>query len=355
MLFFGTVYTIKINTLQGRSLLLLGGEIKDIEPLLPASGLFIITDSNVKSLYGSIFPPGVVLTVEPGEHSKTLAKAEELCQRLLEAGADRSSFILGFGGGVVCDLAGLVASIYMRGVRHGFVSTSLLSQVDASTGGKTAVNLGDYKNIIGTFKQPEFVLCDHRMLSTLPDEELQSGLGELIKHAVIRDRNLFFDISASMDKVYQRDPVILGDLIRRAVSIKASVVRRDPLEKGPRRVLNFGHTFGHALETYYRIPHGVAVTKGMLLAAELSVWTGEMPHSELRMLEVIIEKTGMLTDLDLPPDIIGMISHDKKAEAGSLNIILLRSVGQAVVRRLPLNEISAFVSLYRDGSKGNKR
>ncbi|MDF1558794.1 MAG: 3-dehydroquinate synthase [Bacteroidales bacterium] len=345
---------IKLNTPLGRSLLLLGGEMKDIEPLLPVSGLFVITDSNVRSLYGNIFPSGMVLTVEPGEQSKTLARAEELCKRLLEAGADRSSFILGFGGGVICDLAGLTASIYMRGVRHGFVSTSLLSQVDASTGGKTAVNLGDYKNIIGTFKQPEFVLCDHRMLSTLPEEELQSGLGELIKHAVIRDRNLFFDIAASMEKVYERDPVILGDLIRRAVRIKASIVRRDPLESGPRRVLNFGHTFGHVLETYYRIPHGVAVTKGMLLAAELSVWTGEMPHSEMKMLEEVIEKTGMLPDLELPDNIIGMMSHDKKAEAGSLNMILLRSVGRAVVRRLPLNEIAAFVGFYREGKEENK-
>jgi 3-dehydroquinate synthase len=336
------------------SVLLLGGGMKDIEPLLPAKGLFIITDTNVHRLYAGIFPPGVVLTVEPGEQSKTLGQAGELCGRLLKAGADRSSFILGFGGGVVCDLAGMTASIYMRGVRHAFVSTSLLSQVDASTGGKTAVNLGDYKNIIGTFKQPEFVLCDHRMLSTLPEEELQSGLGELIKHAVIRDRNLFFDISASMTKVFERDPVILGDLIERAVRIKASVVRRDPLEKGPRRILNFGHTFGHVLETWHRIPHGVAVTKGMLLAAELSVWTGDMPHSELRMLESLIEETGMLPELELPANIVGMISHDKKAEEGSINMVLLRAVGRAVVKRVPLRDISAFVSFYSEGRKANR-
>lgn len=328
--------------------------MKDIATLLPATGLFIITDSNVQGLYGRIFPPGVVLTVEPGEESKKLGKAEELCFRLLEAGADRSSFILGFGGGVVCDLAGLTASIYMRGVRHGFVSTSLLSQVDASTGGKTAVNLGIYKNIIGTFKQPEFVLCDHRMLSTLPEEEFQSGLGELIKQAVIRDRNLFFDISASMTRVFERDPVILGDLIERAVRIKASVVKRDPFERGLRRVLNFGHTFGHVLETHYRIPHGVAVTKGMLLAAELSVWKGDMPQSELRMLEMLIEKTGMLPELELPPNIVGMMSHDKKAEDDSIHMVLLRSVGRAVVRRVPMNELSAFVSFYRDDRKENR-
>ena len=139
----------------------------------------------------------MVLETEPGEKSKTLAVAGDLCRRLLEAGADRSSFILGFGGGVVCDIAGLVASVYMRGVRHAFVSTTLLSQVDASIGGKTGVNLGDYKNIIGTFRQPEFVLCDHSMLSTLPEEEFRSGMGELINMPSYSDRNLFFDIAAS--------------------------------------------------------------------------------------------------------------------------------------------------------------
>ncbi len=215
---------------------------------------------------------GGVLTVQPGEESKTLTVIGDLCTRLLEAGADRSAFILGFGGGVVCDIAGMVASVYMRGVRHGFVSTTLLSQVDASTGGKTGVNLGAYKNIIGTFRQPEFVLCDHRLLSTLPDDEFQSGVGELIKNAIIRDRDLFFDISSSLDRIYDRDPLMLEDLIYRAVKIKAGIVRHDPLEKGMRRLLNFGHTFGHVLETAYHLPHGIAVMEGMLIASRLSVW-----------------------------------------------------------------------------------
>jgi 3-dehydroquinate synthase len=157
-----------------------------------------------------------------------------------------------------------------------------------------------------------------------------------------------------LPKVFERDPVILGDLIERAVRIKASVVRRDPLEKGPRRILNFGHTFGHVLETWHRIPHGVAVTKGMLLAAELSVWSGDMPHSELRMLESLIEETGMLPELELPPDIVGMMSHDKKAEEGSVNMVLLRAVGRAFVKRVPLRDISAFISYYSEDRKAKR-
>ncbi|MRR19575.1 3-dehydroquinate synthase [bacterium] len=339
---------IRINTVQDKSLLIMAGDINDIRSMLPGKGLFIITDTNVRRIYGSGFPDGEVLETEPGEKSKTLAVAEDLCRRLLKAGADRSSFILGFGGGVVCDLTGLVASVYMRGVRHGFVSTTLLSQVDASIGGKTGVNLGDFKNIIGTFKQPEFVLCDHRMLSTLPEEEFRSGLGELIKHAVIRDRNLFFDITAALDSLLERDPSVLGDFIARAVKIKAAVVRRDPLEQGIRRILNFGHSFGHVLETFYRIPHGVAVSEGMLIAAELSVWAGEMPHAELRMLEVALAEAGMKSDHELPANVVSLISKDKKSVSGSLNVVLLRSVGKAVVRKIPLTELEAFVNYYRE-------
>jgi 3-dehydroquinate synthase len=346
MLIFASMQSITINTAEGKSHIIMGGSMDDIEDLLPGSGLFIITDTNVRRLYGDLFPAGVVLEIAPGEKSKTLGVAGDLCRQLLDAGADRSSFILGFGGGVVCDVTGLVASLYMRGVRHAFVSTTLLSQVDASIGGKTGVNLGTYKNIIGTFRQPEFVLCDHKMLSTLPQEELQSGTGELLKHGIIRDRNLFFDITASMEAVLKSDPVILGDLIARAVKIKAAVVRHDLLEKGPRRILNFGHTFGHVIETHYGIPHGVAVAQGMLIAAELSVWKGEMPQAELSMLKVALAESGMKINYEFPADVVSLISRDKKSNTGKINFVLLQSVGKTVIRRLSLTEIDAFVNYY---------
>ena len=345
---------IKITTAEGSSLIIMGGSLDDISAMLPRSGLFIITDTNVKRLYGAGFPAGVVLEIDPGEKSKTLEVIGDLCRRLLEAGADRSSFILGFGGGVVCDMTGLVASLYMRGVRHAFVSTTLLSQVDASIGGKTGVNLGQYKNIIGTFKQPEFVLCDHKMLSTLPEVELQSGMGELLKHGVIRDRNLFFDITASMERLFERDTKVMGDLIVRAARIKAAVVRHDPFEMGLRRKLNFGHTFGHILETHNGIPHGVAVIQGMLIAAELSVWVGEMPHSELKILEVTIAESGIRSDYELPANAVSLISRDKKSETGSVKIVLLQTVGKTVVRRLSLTVIEAFINYYRESREKYK-
>ncbi|MDX9730055.1 MAG: 3-dehydroquinate synthase family protein [Bacteroidales bacterium] len=339
---------LRINSAGERSLLLMGGTMDDIRGLLPQKGLFIITDTNVSRLWGHLFPPGEVLVIEAGEKSKTLETAGDLCRRMLLAGADRSSFILGFGGGVVCDVAGLTASLFMRGVRHAFVSTSLLSQVDASIGGKTGVNLGDYKNIIGTFRHPEFVLCDYAMLSTLPETEFRSGLGEVYKHAAIRDRNLFLDLAASSEGLAARDPGAMGDIILRAVKIKAAIVRRDPLEHGIRKVLNFGHTFGHVLETQYSLPHGIAVAQGMILAAELSVWKGEMQHSELRILQSALEKAGLLPEMLLPANIVTRIARDKKGESGSVNFVLLRSVGRAIIRKLPLTEIQGFVNYFID-------
>ncbi len=345
---------IRINSPGGNSLILLGGTVDDIINLLPQRGLFIITDRNVEKLYGRQFPPGEVIAIEAGEKSKTLRVVEDICRKMLEAGADRSSFILGFGGGVVCDIAGMVASVYMRGVRHAFVSTTLLSQVDASIGGKTGVNLGEYKNTIGTFRQPEFVLCDHAMLATLPEAEVRSGMGELFKHAVIRDRNLFFDISASAGQIMAGDPAVTGDLVFRAAKIKAGVVRRDPLEKGLRRILNFGHTFGHIIETHYGIPHGVAVARGMTIAAELSVRRGEMDNSELRLLQEALEKAGLLTGHRLPEGVAGMISRDKKSESGSVNFVLLRSLGRSVIRRISITDLQTFVNYYNEKESHSK-
>jgi 3-dehydroquinate synthase len=346
------MHRIKIRTPQGRSLLIMGGDLNDLPDLLPEGRLFIITDTNVRGLYGDRFPEAEVLTIQPGEESKNLSVAGDICRKLLETGAERSSFILGFGGGVVCDIAGLVASVFMRGVRHGFVSTTLLSQVDASIGGKTGVNIGQWKNMIGTFRQPEFVLCDHNMLSTLSDDEFQSGMGELIKHALIGDREMFCDISGSLDRLYERDPVMLEDMIFRAVKIKARIVARDPYEKNARRVLNFGHTFGHVLETYYSIPHGIAVMEGMLIAAGLSVWAGELPASELHMIQKALEMAGLTSKHELPPNVISLISKDKKGEVGSINFVLLRSAGRAVIRKLPLDEIETFVKFYREKESG---
>jgi 3-dehydroquinate synthase len=344
------MHLVKINSETGDSKLIIGASVKDLKSYLPDNEMFIITDSNVLRLYGNTFPAGKIMIIEPGETSKSLDVVGKLCETLLESGADRSSFILGFGGGVVCDIAGMVASLYMRGVRHGFVSTTLLSQVDASIGGKTGVNLGFYKNIIGTFKQPEFVFCDQNMLATLTDEEYLSGIGELVKHAVIRDRELFLSISGNLRRLLDRDPQYLAEIIHRSVKIKAEIVRRDPLEKGVRRLLNFGHTFGHPIEMAEKVPHGIAVMKGMIIASELSRWKGELPATEKKLLSDMISRLGVDETVILPADIKEKIAKDKKSETGHLNVVLLRSIGKAVIRKIPPGEIDAFL----EGRVNNK-
>jgi len=280
-----------------------------------------------------------------------MSVVEELCRLLIGAGADRSSFILGFGGGVVCDIAGVVASVYMRGVRHGFVSTTLLSQVDASIGGKNGVNLGMFKNIIGTFKQPEFVICDQTMLSTLSDEEYLSGIGELLKHGLIRDKGLFFDLSDNLNLLLDRDPVYLENVILRSVKVKADIVRRDPHEKGLRMLLNFGHTFGHPIEMTSGLLHGIAVMKGMILAAELSVWTGELSVIEFNLMTKVLSRLGITAEQDLTSNMLELVARDKKSSTGYVNAVVLRSIGKAIIRRISLSEIDHFLK-NRDANRG---
>ena len=229
---------ITINTPGSRSVILVGEQWDSVTGWLPKDGVVIITDHTVKELYGDKFPVVPVFSMWPGEGSKRLAVIEHLAGQLLEAGVDRNGFVLAIGGGVVCDVAGFLASVYMRGIRCGYVSTTLLSQVDASMGGKNGVNLGATKNMIGTFRQPEFVICDPALLESLPEQEYLSGLAELIKTAVIGDIELFDLIENSFDKIMSRDIDLICDLVAKSVRFKAMVVSEDEKETGLRRILN---------------------------------------------------------------------------------------------------------------------
>ncbi len=195
---------IIINTGSSVSEILIGARWESVNGMLPESGVAIITDNNIHRIYGAGFPDFPVFQVKAGEASKKIEVVESLAERLIEAGIDRSGLILGIGGGVVCDIAGFLASIYMRGIRCAYVSSSLLSQVDASTGGKNGVNLGGTKNVLGCFKQPEFVICDPAMLKTLPEDEYFSGLAELIKTALIGNAKLFEIIENNHEAIAEK-------------------------------------------------------------------------------------------------------------------------------------------------------
>jgi 3-dehydroquinate synthase len=334
------IKTIKIEGRDGDSRIIIGESLLNLGLYIPVEKTIIITDSNVLKCYGKSFPPCRVITIEPGEKAKNLGTVQDIYQRLLEFGVDRSTFIAGIGGGVLCDIAGFVASTYLRGVKFGFVSTTLLSQVDASVGGKNGVNLGGYKNMIGVFSQPEFVICDLSLLSTLTAGELRNGFAEIIKHAAICDKDLFRFLEEYYAEALSLDRTVIERLVYDSVRIKSDIVSRDEKEKGERRKLNFGHTFGHAFEKTLQIPHGEAVGAGMAAAAGLSVKKGFLKPEEFERLKNIIGMFGL--SVELPCDraeVIGAVKKDKKREDASIHFVFLSEIGSAFVKEIPVGEL----------------
>jgi 3-dehydroquinate synthase len=338
---------IVLNTPVAKSEIYVGLSWESVSNLLPDSGVVIITDDNVLRLYGDKFPDFPVLSVAPGEESKKISVIENLAYKLLEAGIDREGFLLAIGGGVVGDITGFLASVYMRGIKFGSVSTSLLAQVDASVGGKNGVNLGDTKNIIGIIKQPAFVICDAVMLSSLPEDEYLSGLAELIKTAIIGDKELFEIIEKNADEIINRNSELLSTLIAKAVRFKSLVVSEDEFETGLRRILNFGHTFGHAIELTQKIKHGFAVAAGMELAAWFSFAKGFISEGERDRIIGILKRfklTGAV--LAGEDEIRRLILHDKKKAGESINFVFLEKIGQAVVKKINIDEIMGFYKTF---------
>ncbi|MBN2666133.1 MAG: 3-dehydroquinate synthase [Bacteroidales bacterium] len=334
---------IVIKTGDSVSEILVGAGWEMVHELLPESGVAILTDRNIFRIYGDKFPDFPVFQVDAGEASKKIRVVESLAGELLETGIDRDGIILGIGGGVVCDLAGFLASIYMRGIRCAYVSTSLLSQVDASTGGKNGVNLDGAKNVLGCFKQPEFVICDPEMLETLTEEEYHSGLAELIKTALIGDRKLFELIENNRAGISRRDPGLLSMCISMAVNFKAAVVTEDERETGLRRLLNFGHTYGHAIEMYKSYRHGYAVAAGMELASRFSLSRGMITREEFERIKDLLNSYGLLPGHDIPDDeIIHLIMKDKKKSGNDISFVFLNGIGKAVAEKITVKEAAEF-------------
>ncbi len=340
---------IVINTPDSRSEITVGENWEVFRGLIPENGSVIITDENIKRIYGGSFPDIPVLVVTPGEESKRLEVIEDLAAGLLREGIDRNGFIIAIGGGVVCDLGGFLASVYMRGVRCGYVSTSLLSQVDASTGGKNGVNLRGTKNILGIIRQPEFVICDPEMLLTLSGEEYLSGLSELIKTAIIGDRELFDTIESNYDRVMRREKDLLSYLIAASVRFKASVVMEDEREEGLRRILNFGHTYGHAIELQMSVKHGFAVASGMELAVELSLDRGFTGIEERNRINDLLIKYGLLNNYDISESRIRqLVMQDKKKAGSEINFVFCKGIGQAIVEKVPVDELIEFYKRFKE-------
>jgi 3-dehydroquinate synthase len=331
--------TFTIHTSGKISKIMVGGSLTEIAQIVSPQAV-VVTDRVVDDLYGKHWNNFRTIIVGQGEKNKTLTTVESMYRQLLDLGVDRSGFILGIGGGIVCDIAGFVASTYLRGIRFGFIPTTLLAQVDAGIGGKNGVNFQGYKNMIGTFNQPEFILSDPDVLKTLPREELSNGFAEIVKHALIADKELFEFIEQHTDDMLKLANQPVNHLIKRSVEIKSGIVNRDEKEKGERRKLNFGHTFGHAIEKVSGINHGKAVALGSVIAARLSVQKGYLKEYEYGQL------VNVLNELQLPvryqgprPDILQALFMDKKREQGNIYFVLLKGLGNAVVEKIRVEEL----------------
>jgi 3-dehydroquinate synthase len=334
------VKVIDIYGDTGHSAIFIGERLKELEKYVSAGRVVIITDNHVRQLYQKDFPPWDVIEIGTGEEIKTLDTVRFLYDRLVALEADRSSFILGIGGGIVCDIAGFVASTYLRGLRFGFVSSTLLSQVDASVGGKNGVNFEGYKNMVGVFNQPEFVICDTNLLKTLTAEELQNGFSEIVKHAALGNAELFSYIEEHYEEALDLDTMTIEKLVYDSICIKSSIVNRDAREAGERRKLNFGHTFGHAFEKIKRIPHGKAVSVGMVVASDLSVKKGYLSSEEAGRIKRLLQRLGLPTGLSIDrKKVLAALRKDKKKEGEDIHFVYLQGLGHAVVKKTPFREL----------------
>lgn len=319
-------------------------DIDCIDSFIPRDCLVVtIIDAKIAEIYGKYFPTPQIRVVA-SENNKSLQSVESISLQLLEMGVDRSSFLLAVGGGVISDLVGFIGSIYMRGIKFAYVPTTLLAQVDAAIGGKTAVNLSGFKNILGVVNQPAFTLICPEFLNSLPKNEMLAGLSEMLKTFIIADRDNYFNFLGEV-RSRQLEAKILWPFIKKCSSIKASIVEQDPFDNGVRKLLNLGHTFAHALEKITQLHHGEAVSIGIILASKLSVKLSLLQSDE----ELTIESD--FKDLGLPvaspvklSSLTDVMLKDKKKTGGNLDLILIESIGKAIIYSINVKDLEGLLN-----------
>jgi 3-dehydroquinate synthase len=300
--------------------------------------VFVITTEDVWNLHGSKLRIGDVnvIFLPGGEPSKRLRHVEAVTEQMVAAGGDRSSMVIALGGGIAGDMGGFAASIFMRGVPVIQIPTTLLAQVDAAVGGKTGVNLECGKNLIGTFHQPSAVLIDPEVLQTLPEREYRAGLFEVVKHGIIASREMFELMAARRDEVFAHCPEVVDHIVAESVRIKAEVVSADEKEGGLRRILNFGHTIGHALEAetgYSRFLHGEAVGFGMIAATHLAALESLIGDNDRDTIVRVVRSYGPIPPVDgiAAEALVRRTASDKKTVGGKLHFVLPDRIGHVVV------------------------
>ena len=315
------------------------GDINELEKIISKEKAVIITDENINALYPQILAGWKTIVIPAGEAHKQQSTIDFIIHELILHHADRDSILIGLGGGVVTDITGFVACIYMRGIKFGLIPTTILSMVDAAIGGKNGIDVGIYKNLIGIIRHPSLLLFDYSFLKSLPKSEWINGFAEIIKHACIKDKELFIQLKKSVINEFINNNNLIGSLIKRNVQIKYQVVANDEFEKGERKLLNFGHTIGHAIENLYHLPHGHAVSIGMVEACKISEKI--LGFQSTVDVKTILSKYGLPTELVYDKaEVWKVLLMDKKKQGSNMSFILLPEIGRAIYESIPLEELN---------------
>lgn len=299
----------------------------------------IITDKKVYNLYSDSLKDFNYILIPQGEENKTLECIEHIIEQFISYNLDRNSLVVGFGGGLVCDIAGFAASIYMRGTPVGFVATTLLAQIDAAVGGKNGVNFGNFKNYIGNITQPQFIINDAIFLKTLSDKDYLSGIGEVLKYCLISKSNLIEYFTSNFDSITKRDKDVMDFLVKECIKIKTEIVSQDTNDKELRHILNFGHSFGHCFEIINELPHGIAVAKGICTAIDLSVKLGYADTRFKKCVYEIIKNAGFDTEYQLDDRHFEILKRDKKKTGEYIEFVFLCEIGIPIIKKTAIDDI----------------
>jgi 3-dehydroquinate synthase len=322
--------------------------LQDLHRLAPAASTIIITDDNIAGIHGEKLKGYRLLTFPAGEEHKSLDTVARLAEQLLEHGAHRKTLLLGLGGGVVTDLVGFLASTFMRSLPFAFVPTTVLAQVDAAIGGKNGVNLALHKNMLGTVSQPQFVLFDLEYLNTLPDEHWRSGFAEVIKYGFISDARILTTLQGGGLEYFKGHPEKLSELIEGCVDVKNKIVNADEHDIGLRKMLNFGHTAGHAFETLYALPHGYAIGLGMRVAMRLSEQFANLMPDAGEQLADLLTQYELPTTIDYNEnEVMDLLLTDKKRLEAGIEYVLIEKPGVAITKALQPDQIRAALSVVK--------
>jgi len=311
-----------------------------IEVKLQKDKTVFITDENIYAAHKEKFSGWQTIVINAGEQFKNQQTVDSVIDQLINLHADRQTFILGIGGGVVTDVTGFVASVYMRGVKFAFVPTSILAMVDASIGGKNGIDVGVYKNIVGVINHPEFLLYDYSFLETLPDEEWVNGFAEIIKHACIKDSDMFHYLEEHSIMKFQSSLEETAAIIKKNVDIKYNVVSNDEHETGERKFLNFGHTIGHAIENTSKLSHGNAISIGMVAACHISEEINSFSKEETkRIINLLVKYELPIAFTSDKQKTWEILQHDKKKSGSNMSFVVLDTIGAASIKSIPLDQL----------------